>query len=171
MKERSDFIMNLKLFLLAIILFASLGFISASGITINPSSIIQGTSANITVSMSKYNSYVYFYPQGSLIPLGVNLDLGCGNNCAPNTYPYTFPSTSFTPGTYTLSIFSLDPSNTGWINSTFTVVSNVCTQSVPSTPDGNPNYYVGELFKVLMVRQQIAVSLMEKLWISIIALV
>ena len=134
--------LNPKLFLLGTILIISLGYISASGISL-PSSIVEGSSANITISLSSYNNYVYFYPQGSTTPVNVNLDLGCSNVCKPNTYSYTFSSDSFPVGNYLISVFSQDPSNAGWVNSTFAIVSNVCTASVPALPDGTLNYYVG----------------------------
>ena len=127
-----------RLLFLGIILVVSLSYISASGISINPPSIVQGTYANITISLSQYNGYVYFYQPGSTSPVNVNLNLGCGNNCTPNTYSYNFSSISFSPGNYIMSVFSLDPSNTGWVNSTFTIISGTCTAS-----NGGINYYVG----------------------------
>jgi hypothetical protein len=118
---------KLRPLFLAIIIIFSLNYISA-GLSVTPSTIeLEGT-AEINIDLLNYNNYLYFYQLGAVSPLGIVIDLGCGDSCTANQkFNYVFNSGSFPVGTYKVAVFSRDTNQ--WVYADFEIVEEVVASS------------------------------------------
>lgn len=113
----------LKRSLIIFLFIFLISFVSA-GVTVSPPKVEIDTYVTITIDLSSYGRYVYFYEQGSENVFHT-IDLGCGETCSGRrTFDYLIDSSIFNLGIYKIAVDSHD--DTMWLFYEFEVIVTKC---------------------------------------------